>query len=228
MSSTSTKFLNFEKLQSQGQSAVTVIKLMMVCNDLSLADEALSRWQKEKTKMMKQRRIGAMMYFARIQLSHLHEGFKIIESIRNDKTLKSILERCDSRTQESFRKLENFLPGGSEEKTFERLIGRLRHNLTFHYDESGKLTQKAIEDRASRPEARISSITRGTTPGLWHFKAADELIDSVVVRQIWNIPRDRNLRIEADNILGRVWQIGLDFIDFAGEFIWKYCDDVRA
>lgn len=225
MSRTSTKFIDFRKMQNQGQSAIKVIKLMMACNDLSLADEALSGWKEKDSKMMKQRQVGAKMYFMRMQLSHLHEGLKVIESIKKDTALISLLRICDDQTKNSFRKLEEFLPGGSKRAEFERLVGRIRHNLAFHYDESGKLIEKAIEDRASRSEARISSTTRGNTVYLWHFKAADDLLDSIVVRQIWNIPRNADLRIEADKIADQVNQIFLWFMDFAGEFIWKYCND---
>lgn len=225
MSRTSTKFLNFENLRKQGQDAVTVIQLMMACNDLSLANEALAGWKEKDSKMMKQRQIGAGMFFVRTQLAHLHEGFKVIDSIRKAESLTSLLRRCDNRTQESFRHLEEFLPDGSKRAEFERLVGRVRHNLTFHYDESGKLIEKAIEDRASRPEIQISSVTRGNTAHLWHFKAADDLVDSIVVRQIWKIPRDADLRVEADKIADRVHQIFLWFMDFSGEFIWNYCSD---
>ena len=147
-----TKFLNFENLRKQGQDAVTVIQLMMACNDLSLANEALAGWKENDSKMMKQRQIGAGMFFVRTQLAHLHEGFKVIDSIRKAESLTSLLRRCDNRTQESFRHLEEFLPDGSKRAEFERLVGRVRHNLTFHYDESGKLIERAIEDRASMPE----------------------------------------------------------------------------
>jgi hypothetical protein len=224
MSRTSTKFFDLQKLRNQGQSAVAVVKLMMACNDLSLANEALSGWKEKNSKMMKQRQVGAEMYFVRTQLAHLHEGLKVIDSIRKDTALTSLLRRCDNRTQGSFQQLEEFLPGGSKRAEFKRLAGRVRHNLTFHYDESGKLIEKAIEDRASRSEARISSVTRGNTAYLWHFKAADDLVDSIVVRQIWNIPRNADLRVEADKIADRVHQIFLWFMDFSGEFIWNYCN----
>jgi hypothetical protein len=48
-------------------------------------------------------------------------------------------------------------------------------------------------------------------------------VDSIVVRQIWGIPRDKDLRAEIDIIADEVHQLFLCFVDFAGEFIWKYC-----
>lgn len=59
---------------------------------------------------------------------------------------------------------------------------------------------------------------------MWHFKVASDIVDSIVVRQIWNIPREADARIEADKILDRVHQITMWFLDFSAEFIWKYCE----
>jgi hypothetical protein len=70
----------------------------------------------------------------------------------------------------------------------------------------------------------MSAVTRGDTAYLWYFKAADEVVDSIVVRQIWGIPSDADVRVEADRIADRVHQIFLWFMDFSGEFVWNYCE----
>lgn len=224
MSRTTTRYLSFERLQAQGDSAITVIKLMMACNDLSLANQSLSEWKKELPSGSRFRQIEAGMYFVRTQLAHLHEGLKVIDKIKKDPHLMALVARCDSQTQKSFKELEQFLPRAPKHCEFEQLVGRVRHNLTFHYDESGKLIEKAVADRAVRPDARMTSITRGNTAYLWHFKVADDIVDSIVVRQIWAIPRELDVRIEADRIADRVHQIFLWFADFSGEFIWNYCE----
>ena len=223
MSQTSTRYISFETLKIRGPSAVTVIKLMMAHNDMSLANQALTEWKGVQPNMRKPRQIGAEMYFVRTQLAHLHEGLKVIEAIRADSLLMAHVAACDLETQQSFQKLIPFLPGEPSRPEFERLIGRVRHSLTFHYDQSGKLIEKAIADRASRAEARQSSVTRGSTAHLWHFKVADDVVDSIVVRQIWKIPKNADLRVEADKIADRVHQIFLWFVDFSGEYIWRYC-----
>jgi len=104
-------------------------------------------------------------------------------------------------------------------------MGRLRHNLVFHYDESSKLIMKAISDRAERTEARHSSITRGSTAYLWHFKPADDIVDSIVVRQIWGIPRDKDLRAEIDIITDEVHQLFLCFVDLQASSYGSTVDD---
>lgn len=223
MSRTSTTYISFETLASRGSSAITVIKLMMACNDMSLANQGLAEWKGEQPRMKRPRQVGAGMYFVRIQLSHLNEGLKIIEDIRADQVLMQHLAACDAQTRGLFNNLAAFLPGGAKRSEFDQLIGRVRHNLTFHYDRTGKLIDAAVRDRAGRAEARQSSITRGSTAHLWHFKVADDVVDSIVVRQIWKIPRTANDRVEADKIADRVHQIFLWFVDFSGEFIWRYC-----
>jgi hypothetical protein len=78
MSRTSTIIVNFVQLQRRKNTAPIVIKLMMVCNDLSLVNESLVRWQAEQPRMQKYRQRGAIIYFARIELSHLFEGLKVV------------------------------------------------------------------------------------------------------------------------------------------------------
>ena len=216
--------MNFETLLARGQSAATVVKLMMACNDLSLADQALDDWKQEQPNARKPRQVGAGMYFVRTQLSHLYEGLKVIEEIRNTPALMALVGQCDAQTQQSFHELEQFVTGAPNRAEFERLVGQVRHNLTFHYYQCETLVERAIEDRAGRQEAQTSSITRGDTAYLWHFKVADDIVDSIVVRQIWAIPRGADVRVEADKVADRAHQIFLWFVDFSGEFIWKYCE----
>jgi len=197
----------------------------MACNDLSLASDALASWKKSQPNLRKHRQSGACMYFVRIQLAHLYEALDVVRAIREDSTLLSLVAQCDSQTQASFQELQDFLRGGLRHGEFKRLVGQIRHNLAFHYNDSGKLIEKAIEDRAARSEAQVSSITRGDTAHLWHFKVADDVLDSIIVRQIWEIPRTSDLRTEADKVAGDVHRIFLQFLDFAGEFIWKYCEN---
>lgn len=223
MSKTSTKYISFQTLKARGSSAITVIKLMMACNDLSLANQALALWKEDQPKNNKSRQVGAGMYFIRLQLSHLHEGLIVIAAIRSDPVLMDLVRQCDEQTQHSFHNLEQFVIGGPKRSEFEQLIGRVRHNLTFHYDESGKLIDNAISDRASHIEIQSSSVMRGDTAYLWHFKVADDIVDSIITRQIWKIPRNADVRVEADKVADRVYQIFLWFMDFSGEFIWRYC-----
>lgn len=223
MSRTYTTYVSFEELERRRPNAITVVQLMMACNDISIANHALSEWKKDQPQNKRSRQVGAGMYFIRTQLAHLHEGLKIVEKIRDDNLLMIHLGACDQKTKQSFQNLLPFLTDGSSRQEFEQLVGRVRHNLTFHYDESGKLIEKAICERASRNETRRSSVTAGTSGPLWYFRVADDIVNSIVVRQIWKVPRSADATVEADVIADRVHQICLWFLSFSHEFIWQYC-----
>lgn len=172
--------------------------------------------------MHRHRQAGAKMYFARLQISHLYEAFDAVAEVRDNPELKALLEQSDQQTQTSFKKLEPFAKGGGERDRFERIAGMIRNSIGFHYETNGKMIRRAVADRASRKEARISSITRGDTAFLWRFNAADDIIDSIVTRQIWQVPREADTRIEVDKILYELHEIFLAYMDFSGEFIWRY------
>jgi hypothetical protein len=88
---------------------MTVIKLMMACNDLSLANQSLSEWKKELPPGGKARQTGAGMYFVRTQLAHLHEGLKVIEEIKNDPQLMVLIARCDGQPTARAPRLMGFV-----------------------------------------------------------------------------------------------------------------------
>ena len=223
MCSTKTRFLDFDRIKLKGEDAHIVIKLMMACNDMSLANHSLTQWKSGLYKELSDRQAGAGMYFVRVQLAHLHEGLKVIQDISENQNLMNLLSGCDEQTKSSFNQLMKFISKGERRNEFEQLVGRLRHNLTFHYDESGKCIERAIDQLASKPETRNTSMTRGSQVYLWHFKLADDLVNSIVVRQIWGIDSIENLQEEADKVADLVHEIFVAFMDFSGEFIWKYC-----
>ena len=96
--------------------------------------------------------------------------------------------------------------------------------MTFHYDETGKLVGRAVAHLASSAKTRISSITGGGTAHLWHYKVADDIVDSIVVHGIWDIPKEADTRAEADKVAGELYKISCWFLDFAGEFIRRHCE----
>jgi hypothetical protein len=213
--------LPVDALLRRGKSSTTLVKLMMACNDLTLANDALGMWKKEDGRQRLSRQRGAQMYFVRLQIGHLVEALKIVEEFRKDPELMRLLQRCDARTRASFAHLEPFLKGGVREREFTGLAGQLRHNLAFHYNESGKLIERALARRGTRFPGKPSVVTRGTPPILSYFSLADELLDSIVVRQLWGIPEDADLRNAADDAIMRVHEVLLAFVDFAGEVCWK-------
>lgn len=225
MGITHTRLVHFDRLLARGPDAAVVVKLMMACNDLSLANQALADWKLEQPSDRKESQVGARMYFVRVELGHLYEGLKVIKEIQSTPSLMNLVGQCDKQTRDSFAELETFVLGGPKHREFYKLIGQLRDNLAFHYYQCEKLVLKAIASRASRPEARISSITRGSVARLWRFNVADDIIDSVVVRDIWSIPPSADLREAVDQVADRIHKVHMAFVDFSGEFIWKFCEE---
>ena len=222
MSRSHTRYIDFRDLNNRGVTAATVIKLMMVCNDLSFANQALADWKEDQESGRQIRQKGAKLYFMRLQMAHLYEGFDLVRTIKADETLMGLLERCDLHTQESFISLESYLPGGAQRQRFEQILGRIRNNLTFHYDESGKLIGRAIVELSRRLDP-IGSVTRASTAHNWYFEAADRVVNSIVCFQGSSIPIDApNLSEQADTIAMECHEIFLRFVDFAGELIWRY------
>ncbi len=166
------------------------------------------------------------MYFVRLQCGHLNEGLKIIQEINDSTALRQAIERCSQSCKEAFNKLRNCLKGGPENKQFEKYIGRIRHQTIFHYDNN--MVQKALEDRASRQEARVSKVTLGDDISLFRFELSDDITDSIICRQICRIPRTGDLRKEIDEIMDWAADIGKSLLDFGGEFIHRYIEDHAA
>lgn len=75
MSRTTIKEINFKTLKTKNNTSPIIIKLMMACNDLQRANKALAYFKKTKSNS----KHGSAMYFTRLQISHLFEGFKISE-----------------------------------------------------------------------------------------------------------------------------------------------------
>ena len=165
------------------------------------------------------------MYFVRMQFAHLHEALKVVDEVRKDQSLLALVHQCDDKTQDSFRRLEAFLPNGARRAEFEGLVGTIRHNVTLHYDETGKRIRRALTMLSARTKDYTSSITRGSTAYAWYFKAADSVVNNIVCHQIWGIPETADVMDEANKKVDRCHEIFLLFVDFAGEFIWKYCQE---
>jgi hypothetical protein len=198
---------------------------MMACNDLTLTDQALADWKKEQRRNRISKQLGACMYFIRAQIAHFYEGLDIIPLLKKDKDLSSIIASCNSHTQECLRELEQYVRGGPKRDRLEQLAGKIRHNLVFHYKHSGKLIKKVISHKANsaRQQARVSVVTQGDTMHLWHFKLADDVVHDIVVHEIWQIPRGDDVSAKADAIAeDELHNLILMFLDFSGEFIWKY------
>lgn len=102
MSRTTTIMYDFQKMALMPETASIILRMMMACNDMQTANEALSYWKEKRVQQPTGRARGAGMYYIRLQISHLHEALSIIDSIKKDSYLSNLLSRCDGRTQKAF------------------------------------------------------------------------------------------------------------------------------
>jgi hypothetical protein len=203
---------NFGRLAGTGQLAPTLVRLMMACNDLTLANDSLEAWHRDQTANREQRQVGAKMYFVRLQMAHLFEALSIIEHIRGAPKLSEAVAACDERTRQSFEKVSAFI--GTDDY---RRMARIRHNITFHYDDGA--VEKALEAAAKAHPGYPLAMQMGRETIDWFFEPGDRIIDRIVVRDIFGVAPDADVRIEVDKIIGRLQEIGEAFADFAGYFV---------
>lgn len=216
------KVVDFRDVQERGEAGVIMLCLMMAGNDLALANECLAHYCEEQPRIKRHRQMGARIYFLNLQLGHLGEAIDELQNVEKCPELRQLLDRCDVTTRQAYADLRRFQPGGSEHAKFRQYIIEVRNNISFHYQKSGKLIARAVADRASRPDGRLSTITRGSEAYLWRFNAADDIIDSIICRQIWKVPRSEDDRAEINKVEALAFDIFRTFLSFIGEFSWRF------
>lgn len=223
MATIETRIIDLQKLAMKHNPSL-IIRFMIAFNDLAVANNGLM-WSREQTSPTRKHLSRGMgIYFIRLQIGHLNEGIKIIDELMQDAVLIRIKDKCNEEAKQAFSRLLQYTKYGNMHGWFINNFGKIRHNLTFHYEHNGKLIERRLADRASRSEGRFSNITRGNELSLWRFCLADDIIDSIICRDIFQIPRNVDLQIEADNIMDQMSFILKDFMIFTAEFIYRYLD----
>jgi len=212
---TRTFTVDLRKIERTGATGILVIRLMRAANDLAIANAGYRRYSQPGPPLEEHIRPGARRYFVRLQCGHLSEAIRLIDEVRKDRDLSALIARCSANAQKAFGELTECLPGGLRAAEFEKYVRRIRNKVAFHYDAAP--IERALDDRAAHPDMRISSVTLGTHIDLWRFTVADDLEASVVVRQLWEVPKSADLVAEDDRISGFVSGLCLGFIEFAGE-----------
>ncbi len=150
----------------------------------------------------------------------------LIQEICDGQELYSRIERCSQTAQDCFHQLKDCLKDGPNQQKFTDYVMKIRNTAIFHYDP--KLVYRALEDRAGRVDASTSRITRGDDISLWRFELADDILDSIICRQIWKIPRDADLRDQADQKSDFGSNLCISFLDFCGEFVFSWIQENAA
>jgi hypothetical protein len=188
------------------------VRLMMALNDMSLANDSLAQWHDEQPRNRRGRQTGAKMYFLRVLISHTFEALEIVKQIRDTPELTSAVEQCDAQTQSSFAAVVKAI--GADD--YKRML-RIRNDISFHYGR--KIVERGLEEIATEHPDVAVAMTVGSETILWHFEPADLVVDRIVCRKIFDIPKGSDLSEEIGVIVDRIQRIGEQLTDFAGHFI---------
>ena len=140
---------------------------------------------------------------------------KIVQEIHNNPELMKAVDRSDNSTKKAFAALLAFA-GGPE---FEKIMGRIRNNLTFHYDP--KTIERALTSLVAKHPDASGSMSLGDEPHNWFFEPGDMVGDRAAVREIFKVPEGADVISETDKIVLRLHQIIQLFGGFAGSLIWQ-------
>jgi hypothetical protein len=219
---TSITYVRFDRLSARGDDAVLIVKLMMAFNDVAIANEGLADCKKRLAEKRTDKDRGAALYFIRLQAAHLVEAMTVVDQVAKSRLLRQLISTCPQPCLEAFARLVDIRTDRAARKKFNQYFEVMRNNVTFHYNESGKQIAGAIGRCSKSPQVNTSSITRGTEPYSWRFNVADDIVDSIVCRDIWKIPDNADLRVEADAAADYGHAIFLDFVNFCTELIPRY------
>lgn len=128
MQKTTTWIVSIEKLAKLGDLGAVMVRLMTAVQDFALANHAMETWKAEQNRRLQGRKLGARMYFLRLQMSHIYEAFAIIKEIKDSPALTATVDKCDPKTRRSYQTLLKFLKSDDY-----KLLRRIRNNVGFHY-----------------------------------------------------------------------------------------------
>jgi hypothetical protein len=209
--------VNLNKLAQRTDEAGILLRLMMACNDLSIANSRFGEVRGDPaTAVGDNIRWGIGMYFLRLQIGHLNEALSIIDDLQRHPVLSPMVGACSSHGQESFAKLTDCLEGGSQRKTFVSTIMIVRSTSVFHYDD--KLIRKALKYRATRPVRTIvPSVTSSNDIRAVHFGVADVILDTLTSRFIWKA-KEENFHEQIESRLAFGYDLLRALLEFSPTF----------
>jgi hypothetical protein len=213
--SSRTRIIHSAKLLPDPEIASVVLRLMMALNDLGLANDALQEWDTTQDPKKKVRQDGGKLYFGRMQMAHIYEALLVIEETTKSSTLMRAVECCDAKTRESFEQVTAFLSTGDY-----KILCRIRNNASFHYN--GKLAVRALRQIVKRRPQDVSPCSLGGEPLDWYFELGDKVIDRFLVREIFEVKGNADMRAAINEVLARLHVMAVAFSDFAGHFIRQH------
>jgi hypothetical protein len=196
MPKSTTRFVKTKKIADSGIASV-LARLMMIVNDMAIVNESLRVWSTSTDKRWKPRKDGGRALFGRLQMSYVYEALEVIKEIRNSQMLMAEVDKCTKKTRDCFAAVTAFLDTDDSKKLLQ-----LRNNVGFHYD--AKRAARTVSEIAGDFPEDFSTMTLGEDPLEWHFVLGDKVQDKIVVRYIFEVSKDKDIRKEANAIVGRV------------------------
>jgi len=214
--SSRTKFVSMDKIGRDPEFGSVLLRLMMVVNDCAIAGETAEMWKSEDSELRRKKREEAFKYFVELQIAHIYEGLKIIREIAGGPRLMVFVDQCDRRTREEFAQLVAFL----EDPKYEKIVGRVRNNLAFHYD--AKLVERSLVKLVQTYMGTTGAISMGSKPFDWMFEPGAFVNERVAVRDIFGVPDGANIIEETDKLMVELQAVLNIYMQFAGNFVWKH------
>jgi len=206
------------------KTGTAVIRLMSVCNDLSLANTCLSAFKNGDigtTVIGDPDYInrGAGMYFIRAQTAHFFEGLDVLIFLnkKGNDTAKLIfsslpeglMEIKDNLVSICFRKSDTY-----------KQMKDIRNKLTFHYDCA--IYKKGLQDKINHPQtSKEYTIILDDDVTKNRFCGADDVIDTVMCRHILKQTGDIDQKA-VDDLLEKICNFCLEFYSLGIHFIVQY------
>lgn len=218
--------------ESSEKEASLIIRLMLACNDIAIANHCMSEFKTKQLRGIQQHiKHGTLLYFVRLQCGHLNEAISLIGELNvliNENSLSAkIFNKCTEETKNDFYNLRNCLEGFSKSQEFLEKIELIRHNTVFHY-KANKLFKRAIKRRSENQQGKYSSITRSNDVSFLRFNIADDIINTIIIRFLWKLEGDDDLQSRTDNASEFGSDLCKAFVNFCSEFIFRYIKEHGA
>jgi hypothetical protein len=199
-----------------GEILSVLLRLMMVVNDVGLANNAVYEWDQGQERRKQPRAAGAKLYFVRMQMAHICEALEIVDEIRKTPALKEAVEDCDYRTVRAFEKICAFIDSDDFKK-----IAKLRNMAAFHYDK--KMPQRMLKSLSEEFPGDLSEFSMGEDTLSWYCQVADKVLDRLLMREIFEIPKGPKQVAKTSAMHARMFEMANALGDFAAHFVREYC-----
>jgi hypothetical protein len=147
-------------------------------------------------------------------ISHVFEGLSVISKIKSEAELMKIVEGSSRPTKLAFKKCAAVI--GTERY---KLMKRVRNDVGFHYLD--KTVRAAIASQKEKVPDLALFLSVGSETLEWYYQPGDRIIDSAIVRNVFEISEEADVQKEVDRLMHDMQTVGDYLAEFAGYFIME-------